>query len=117
MKIVTDGYEVHESGSLFCPDIKETIFTISDDPKMVLIFKIRTTEDKEKGIELEHIDESTLAFIFSNPSGSGYGTAKPVKLGHLNGKEFYAAFHVDMKGKSESYSLHYTFYLKEVSNG
>lgn len=117
MKIITDGYEVYESGNLFCPDVKDTTFIISEDPKMVLTFKIRTTEDKEKGIELEHINESTVAFVFSNPSGLGYGNAKPVKLGHLNGKEFYASFHVDMKGKNESYTLHYTFLLKEANNG
>ncbi|WP_416135573.1 DUF6864 domain-containing function [Azotobacter chroococcum] len=43
--------------------------------------------------------------------------ANPLKIGFLEGKEVYVIFRISMHGENQSYTLDYTFYLKEVSNG
>ncbi|WP_345886698.1 DUF6864 domain-containing function [Shewanella algae] len=117
MKIITSDFEVFESGVVYCPDTEDTRFIISEEPKMEIVFRVRLTDDGEKGIQLESINDYTLAFVFSNPPGLGYGNSSPIKVGHLNGRELYVSFHVDMKGKKQAYTLTYNFMFKEVKNG
>ncbi|WP_423856508.1 DUF6864 domain-containing function [Aeromonas veronii] len=68
-------------------------------------------------MKLEILNQYSLAFDFINPSGLGYGNSTPVRVGMLNGKPFFANFHIDIKGNNEAYSLSYTFLQKEVENG
>lgn len=117
MKIVTSDFEVLDSGVVYCPDMGDTKFIISEDPKMEIVFRVRKTEEKKKGIELEVDNEYTLVFVFYNPSGLGYGNAAPVKVGLFKGKALYANFHIDMKGDNQAYTLSYTFLMKEDENG
>jgi len=116
VKIVSGEYEVFDSGNLYVYGIQETKFIISEKPKMEIVFRPVFDDSGERKITLEAINDYTLAFIFSNPSGLGYGNGSPVKVGHLNGKELYANFHINIKGNDEAYDLRYTFLLKEVKD-
>jgi len=112
VKIYCGEYEVYESGTLTSPDLSDTKFVISETPLMEVVFRI-SMDDEESGISLEVLGENTIAMIFKKPTGIGYGPARPVKVGNLNGRALYVSFRVSMRGEKSSYGLEYTFYLKE----
>lgn len=113
MKIYCGDFEVLDSGTITSPDLSDTRFVVSEDPSMNIVFRV-TMDSEDTGIDLEVLDENTLAIVFNKPKGLGYGPAQPVKVGTLNGKLLYVSFRIAMRGNNESYGLEYTFYLKEV---
>ena len=116
MKIENNGFDVFESGTIYSPNFEETKFTLSETPELAVIFRVELPEG-DKGIETRVINEHTLAFVFLNPPKGGYGNADAYRIGHINGKELYACFHVEIMGENQGYNLTYTFLTKEVSNG
>lgn len=117
MKILNDGFEVHESGSLCIANMKDTKFVLSEEPPLDVIFRVILDKDKDVIINGELENEHTIAIQFINPPHGGYSHASPQKIGHLLGKELYVTFHVEIMGDYKGYNLTYTFYLKEVSHG
>jgi hypothetical protein len=113
MKITCGDYEVFESGILDCPDLSDTKFIISNTPLMVVIVRV-TMIDGESSMRLEVLDDSTIAIVCNRPVSMGYGPAKPVKVGFLEGRALYLGFRLNMKDTDTSYQLSYTFYLKDV---
>jgi hypothetical protein len=119
LKIFNEGFEIYKSGTLFIPNMEECKFVLSEEPgRLEVIFRILTTEEKEKTPNLTQSVENpyTLAFIFTDPPTGGYSHAKPQRVGHIDGKELYAVFHVEMMGENQAYNLTYTFYVKGISN-
>ncbi|EMN7258022.1 hypothetical protein WB876_004394 [Vibrio vulnificus] len=117
MKIVNDGFEVYESGSLLTTNMKDTKFTLSDEPKLDVVFRIRMDKEKDVFISGELDNNHTFAVVFTNPPKGGYSHASPQKLGYLEGKELYVTFHVEIMGDYAGYNLTYSFFLKEVAHG
>lgn len=113
MKIYSGNLEVLASGILSSPDLSDTRFVVSEDPQMEVVFRI-SMKGNETGINIEVIDENTLALVFTKPKGLAYGPVKPVRVGLLNGRVLYVNFRVSVRGEEESYGLEYTFYLKEA---
>lgn len=113
---MTGNYEVFSSGSLYSYGTDESRFIISENPNMEVVVRLAFDEKSDTQITLEAVNDYTIAFVFTNPKGLGYGNASPIRVGHLNGKEFYANFHLNMKGNNDAYDLKYTFLLKEVEN-
>ena len=109
-------HEVFASGSVYSSSIDESRFIISETPNMEVVFRLVFDNEAESNISLESVNDYTVAFIFTNPKGLGYGNSSPIRIGHLNGKEFYASFNVNMKGTNSAYDLKYTFLLKEIEN-
>lgn len=114
LKVLCGEFEVYDSGTLSSADLSDTKFIVSEDPPMTIVFRLSLTEG-ETGITAEALDESTLALIFKNPNAIGYGPARPVKVGLLNGRALYVTFRVSMRTDDTSYSLEYTFYLKDAA--
>ena len=113
MRILCSEYEVINSGTLLSPDLSDTKFVVSENPLMEIVCRISMGEG-DSGISIELLGESTLALIFKNPNGLGYGHAMPIKVGHLNGRALYVSFRVSLRGNNDSYVLEYTFYIKEA---
>ena len=116
MKILNDDYEIFTSGTLYSPSFSDTRFILSETPPMEVVFRVVKSKNKT-AIRLEALNDSTLAVVFENPIGLGYGLVRPIKVGHLNGKELYVAFSMNSKGPDEGYDLFYTFSMKEESHG
>ena len=119
IKIETNGYEVLESGTVYSPGLGDTTFTLSEAPRMEVVVRVEQDNKKsDKKIRLEAINDYTLAFIFTNPSGISWGNASPAKIGHLNGKEVYATFNLGMMGNKvgSAIDISYTFLLKEITH-
>ena len=113
MKIFCGEYEVIDSGTITSADLSDTKFIVSENPLMEIVFRL-SMEGEATGIRSEVIGENSLALVFTKPKGLGYGPASPVKVGTLNGRSLYVIFRVAMRGENVSYSLEYTFYLKEA---
>jgi hypothetical protein len=113
MKIFCGGFEILESGIISSPDLSDTKFVISENPMMEIIFRVSMGEG-ESELSLDVLGDHTLALIFKNPKILGFGTSSPVKVGTLKGKNLYVSFHVNMRGNNNSYTMYYTFYLKEA---
>jgi hypothetical protein len=118
LKIFNDGFEVYESGTLFVPNIKESKFILAEEPgRLEVIFRIEVLEGKEISIRHSVENEYTLAIIFTNPPTGGYSQAAPQRIGHIDGKELYVTFHVEMMGENQGHNLTYSFYVKGAYNG
>lgn len=113
MKIFCGEYEVYESGHVNSPDLSDTRFVISENPRMEIVFKI-VFDNKKQEITGGVIEGGALAITFRNPDGLSVGPASPLKVGFLGGKEFYVSFRVTVRGDNDSYGLEYAFYTKEA---
>lgn len=113
MKIINGEFEVLDSGRVYSPDLSDTKFVISESPEMNIVFRI-ILDDKKENVSLEVLDDNTLAVIYSNPEGLGFGTEQPIKVGLYEGKELFVSFFVTAKGNNVSYSLDYSFFKKGV---
>jgi len=116
MKIINNGFEVLHTGALYCFGLNETRFVLSEDPPLEVIFRIQQN-DSESGVKLVGVNDHTIAVVFENPAGLGYGMVEPARIGHFNGKELYVVFSMNMKNEDRGYDLFYTFSVKEVGNG
>lgn len=115
MKIYHNDFEIYKSGTVSSTDLSDIRFVLSEDPLMEIVCRV-SIEGDENNINLEVIDDNTLAIVFSNPTITEFGPSQPVRVGHLNGKSLYVSFRVTMRGNErESYGLDYTFYLGEES--
>lgn len=112
MKIVQGEFEMINSGSLYSPSLENIKFIISESPLLVIECRILQDNSKDKSINLEVIDNNTVAIIFKNPEGLGYGISKPVLVANYKGKELYVTFHISMKENKSSFLLEYSFYVK-----
>ena len=96
MKIFNDGFEILYSGTLYSPGVSDTRFVFSENA-LEIVFRIEKN-DGEKGIKFDKLNDYTIAVIFENPKGLGYGLASPVKVGNLEDKELYVVFSLNTKG-------------------
>ncbi|MNE60371.1 hypothetical protein D3C80_1555130 [compost metagenome] len=112
MKIYNGEFEIINSGTLVSPNLGDTRFVVSEAPHMEIVFRVNM-EGEKKEIHSEMLNETTLALVFTKPSGLGYGPAYPVRVGKLNGKPLYVVFRVSLRTDDSSYELEYTFYVKE----
>lgn len=112
MKIYHNDYEIHESGTLASADLSDTRFVLSEEPLMEIVCRI-SKEGGENMINLEVLNENSLAIVFTNPKIPSFGPTTPIKVGHLDGKGLYVSFRVTMRGNDDSYGLVYTFYTRE----
>ena len=118
MKVFNEGFEVYKSGAVFIPNLKETKFVLAEAPnRLEVIFRIEKIDDQEASLTQSIENPFTLAFIFTNPPHGGYSHASPQRVGHIDGKELYAAFHVEIMGEYQAYNLTYTFLVKEATHG
>ncbi|XDF80127.1 DUF6864 domain-containing function [Aliivibrio fischeri] len=103
---------------MFVPNMEQTLFVLSQEPnRLEVIFRIEIIENGGEGLRNNIENDYTLAFIFTNPPKGGYSHASPQKIGHIDGKELYGAFHVEIMGDNQAYNLTYSFYVKEITNG
>lgn len=118
MKIFNDGFEIYKSGALLVPNLNESKFVLAEAPsRLEVIFRIEKIEGQEPLLKQAIENPFTLAFIFTNPPLGGYSHASPQRVGHIDGKELYAAFHVEIMGEYQAYNLTYTFLVKEIVHG
>jgi hypothetical protein len=118
LKIFNDGFEIYKSGALFVPNLKESKFVLAEAPnRLEVIFRVEKIEGQEPLLTQSIENEFTLAFIFTNPPHGVYSHASPQRIGHIDGRELYAAFHVEIMGEYQAYNLTYTFFVKEVVHG
>ncbi|HDM8193636.1 TPA: hypothetical protein P0E30_005101 [Vibrio harveyi] len=116
MKIVLSGYDVYESGSVFSPNLNETRFILSEEPKLELAFRIERNGESEHFIRSKLENDYTVVITFENPPRS-YSHASPQKIGYLDGRELYVLFHTEIMGDYAAYNLTYTLLLKGDNNG
>ncbi|WP_144411486.1 DUF6864 domain-containing function [Azotobacter chroococcum] len=116
MKIKAGDLEVYSSGAINSDKLTPTRFTILESPKFEVICKV-VFDGGASSLNYNVTGEGELTFTFMNPEALGFGLANPLKIGFLEGKEVYVIFRISMHGENQSYTLDYTFYLKEVSNG
>ncbi|WP_373460962.1 DUF6864 domain-containing function [Cupriavidus pinatubonensis] len=112
MKIFVGNLEVYASGTIHSPDLSDARFIVSTEPQFNIIFRV-VFQTEETGISLQLLDENSIAIVFSKPSSLGFASARPIKVGRLEGRELFVTFSVNMRGNNDSYSLDYTFYLGE----
>jgi hypothetical protein len=118
MKIITDIYEIYETGSIISFNKKPIDFIFED-----LTFRFVFEEDstKEKNIlRAENLADGQkgIRLIFSNFNETlGVGNTVPLPLGWINGRNLYLNYRIYCLTPESDKLIHFTWYLGEVRNG
>ncbi|WP_123658565.1 DUF6864 domain-containing function [Salinisphaera japonica] len=110
-RIFTGPYEVYSSGKIFILAEDETLFKIGDNELIEIGLVIKVKDGEKRSIKTDPKSGSRIDFVFTNPSGAGYGVARPVEVGTLDSRSLHVSFHLDIKGENEAYEVSYGFFL------
>lgn len=118
MKIKSDIYDVHETGSIISINKKPIDFILEG-----LTFRFIFEDDPSKGknkLRAEKFPESQkgLKLIFSNFNDShGVGNLSPLQLGWIKNRNLYLNYRIYCLTPESDKLIHFTWYLGEARNG
>lgn len=108
------NYDLLESRIISAPSMDDLIITLSEDPLMKLIIRIKKDEGAISSINLHGESVSELIVTFTNPTVViNFGTQDPILLGVLNKRHLYGVFRINIFGDYKSYQVLYSFFLGE----
>ena len=118
MKIKTDIYDIHETGSIISIN-KKPIDFIFEDLTFRFTFEDDPSNEKNK-LRAENLPNGKkgLKLIFSNFNESlGVGNSVPLPLGWIKNRNLYLNYRIYCLTPESDKLIHFTWYLGEVRNG